>query len=344
MSGGHFDYNEHRLDQLAEVIDQLIEDNEDTSSDEYGLSRSYGFKPETMARFKLTAFTLRLARVMTTRVDYLMSGDDGEDSFHRRFPEEIKKLHKRYPDVPLVEQEQELTRLRKILKDTLYQIPCSYVPNHTEENLPELVKQLAQEYSAEYKENEALTKQRDLLITAILKARELVKYHEPKIIIMEEIDENLKKVKELDNAETPDVVDVAKQLVSQIEELKAELDKARKALIQHKGTTIPSEVDNWQRAHRTVSEERAASFAMLSKTVGGVGMTEYQPEVDILIDLKVKSIKDQRDLYATKLQEIYSKASSYLYHYTPGENKSTEKLAAILIDIRDTANKTIPVD
>jgi hypothetical protein len=31
MSGGHFNYNEHRLDQLAEVIDQLIEDNEDTS-------------------------------------------------------------------------------------------------------------------------------------------------------------------------------------------------------------------------------------------------------------------------------------------------------------------------
>jgi DNA repair exonuclease SbcCD ATPase subunit len=281
---------------------------------------------------------------MSTQIEAVNISKDGEDSFHRLFPEEIKKLHESHPNISVVEREQELTRLRKILKDTLYQIPCSYVPNHTEENLPELVKQLAQEYSAEYKENETLTKQKDLLITAILKARELVKYHEPKIIIMEEIDETLKKVKELDTAETPDVVDAAKQLVSQIEELKSELDKARKALMQHKGTTLPSEVEKWQRAHRTVSEERAASFAMLSKTVGGVGMTEYQPEVDILIDLKIKSIKDQRDLYATKLQEIYSKASSYLYHYTPGESKSTEKLAAILIDIRDTANKTIPVD
>jgi hypothetical protein len=344
MSGGHFDYNEYRLDQLAEVIDQLIEENEDTSPDENGLPRSYGFKPETMARFKLTAFTLRLARVMTTRVDYLMSGDDGEDSFHRRFPEEIKKLHKRYPDVPLAEQEQELTRLRKILKDTLYQIPCSYVPNHTEENLPELVKQLAEEYSGEYKENEALTKQKDLLITAILKARELVKYHEPKIIIMEEIDENLKKVKELDNAETPDVVDVAKQLVSQIEELKAELDKARKALMQHKGTTLPSEVDKWQRAHRTVSEERAASFAMLSKTVGGVGMTEYQPEVDILIDLKVKSIKDQRDLYEAKLKEIYSMADLHIPYYAYGENEAAVEMAELLTSIRHTIKDTISID
>lgn len=55
------------------------------------------------------------------------------------------------------------------------------------------------------------------------------------------------------------------------------------------------ESERWKRQHDIVTDERAGSFAMLSKAIGGVGMTEYQAEVDIEIESRILGLIHERD-------------------------------------------------
>ena len=90
MSGGHFDYNQHRVREIAEDIDRLIVTNDDTTKNEWGERKGYGFRPEIIERFKEASHTLNQAADMAQRVDWLASGDDGEDSFMRRWDKEVR--------------------------------------------------------------------------------------------------------------------------------------------------------------------------------------------------------------------------------------------------------------
>ncbi len=92
MSGGYFDYQQYRAFDIAAMIDELVESNDDTSLDEYGSCRGRGYEPETIAKFKEASKVLKRAAVMAQRIDWLVSGDDGEDTFHRRWNEEVGKI------------------------------------------------------------------------------------------------------------------------------------------------------------------------------------------------------------------------------------------------------------
>jgi hypothetical protein len=94
MSGGHFDYQQYRIEDIARSIEELIERNEDESLDEWGCRLGHGCRAETIEKFKLAVHTLRKAAIMAQRVDWLVSGDDGEDSFHRRWDEELNVTEK----------------------------------------------------------------------------------------------------------------------------------------------------------------------------------------------------------------------------------------------------------
>lgn len=63
---------------------------------------------------------------------------------------------------------------------------------------------------------------------------------------------------------------------------------------------------NWKDQHNIVRDERAESFARLSKAVGSVFLTEYQPEVDLEIESRIKQIKSERDAFvvAARKQKI----------------------------------------
>ena len=87
MSGGHFDYQQYRLEDMADEIRNLIALNE---SQTYNEEEKYS--SETIAKFLEADKTLRLAAVMVQRIDWLVSGDDGEESFHERWDEDIKSL------------------------------------------------------------------------------------------------------------------------------------------------------------------------------------------------------------------------------------------------------------
>lgn len=89
MSGGHFDYNQYRISEIADEITRFIETNDDTTMDTWGGTRGRQFPPEVIARFREAAYVLTRAREMAQRVDWLVSGDDGIENFIKRWDESV---------------------------------------------------------------------------------------------------------------------------------------------------------------------------------------------------------------------------------------------------------------
>ena len=53
------------------------------------------FSPETLREFRKAATLLRKAAIYAHRIDWLLSGDDGEDNFQTRLKEELDALKKK---------------------------------------------------------------------------------------------------------------------------------------------------------------------------------------------------------------------------------------------------------
>lgn len=92
MSGGHFNYEQYKLQMISDEIEQLIIDNESEEVNEYGEKKGSFYSVATINEFKAAVALLKVAHVFVQRIDWLVSGDDGEDSFHRRLKDELKKL------------------------------------------------------------------------------------------------------------------------------------------------------------------------------------------------------------------------------------------------------------
>ena len=95
MSGGHFNYKQYELGHMADEIEQLILDNGSEEVDEYGDRKSYDYSPETIEAFNYARIALLQAQIYVQRIDWLVSGDDGEDSFHRRLEADFDALNRR---------------------------------------------------------------------------------------------------------------------------------------------------------------------------------------------------------------------------------------------------------
>jgi len=110
MSGGAFEYVQYRIGYIADEIEQEIEKNgrEKTTEElrEENWRGPYHYKkypedlyhheypPEVIEKFKEAVKALRVAQVYAQRVDWLLSGDDGEESFLLRLKEELEELDK----------------------------------------------------------------------------------------------------------------------------------------------------------------------------------------------------------------------------------------------------------
>jgi len=92
MSGGHFQYKQWEISNIADEVEQLILMNDSEEKDQWGNRMGCHFSPETIEEFKKGLIVLRQAYVYAQRIDWLVSGDDGEDSFHRRLKLEMEKL------------------------------------------------------------------------------------------------------------------------------------------------------------------------------------------------------------------------------------------------------------
>jgi hypothetical protein len=90
MSGGAFDYNQYRIEDIAREIQALIESNDDQTPHQYGGTVENNYPPAVIAKFTEAVHTLKQAAEMAQRVDWLVSGDDGEESFLTRWAREVR--------------------------------------------------------------------------------------------------------------------------------------------------------------------------------------------------------------------------------------------------------------
>jgi hypothetical protein len=88
MSGGHFNYKQHHIQDIIDGIDHAIETND--KPEEYDCAR--GLSEQTITRMKHAIGFLRKAQVYAQRIDMLLSGDDGEESFHELLNKELRGL------------------------------------------------------------------------------------------------------------------------------------------------------------------------------------------------------------------------------------------------------------
>ena len=92
MSGGYFDYKDHYINDIADKIQRLIDTNEDETLNRWGDQNGRFLKPETIARFQEAVLVLHIAAVAVHRIDWYISGDDGEETFSKLWDEEIKNI------------------------------------------------------------------------------------------------------------------------------------------------------------------------------------------------------------------------------------------------------------
>jgi hypothetical protein len=107
MSGGHFDYDQYKIGYMADSIEKLIEQNgrkktmEELKDENWRGSDWYEKYPEDLCHykypdevieeFKKGVELLKLAQIYAHRIDWLISGDDGNESFLKRLKEELKQ-------------------------------------------------------------------------------------------------------------------------------------------------------------------------------------------------------------------------------------------------------------
>ena len=92
MSGGHFSYNQYKIDQIANDIEQLIIDNNSTELNDWGQTKGNNFSEATINELHQALYVLRVAFICAHRIDWLVSGDDSESDFHARLANDIEKL------------------------------------------------------------------------------------------------------------------------------------------------------------------------------------------------------------------------------------------------------------
>jgi len=108
MSGGAFDYNQYIIRDIADKIERIIEKNgrektkeeiknESWRSDDwyekYPEDRyHYQYPDEVIEKLKEGLKFLRMAEVYANRIDWLISGDDGEENFLSRLKKDLEKL------------------------------------------------------------------------------------------------------------------------------------------------------------------------------------------------------------------------------------------------------------
>lgn len=108
MSGGRFSYDQYKLGYIADEIEQEIEKSgrkksKEDLKEEYTYRDSkwydtypedlyyYSYPEEILQKFKEGVQLLRIAEIYVQRIDYLLSGDDGEESFLERLKEDLTK-------------------------------------------------------------------------------------------------------------------------------------------------------------------------------------------------------------------------------------------------------------
>lgn len=106
MSGGRFSYEQYKIGYIADAVEHEIEKSgrpktreelkEEGWRDPDWYQRypedlnHYKYPDEVIEKFKEGVEILRKAQIYAHRIDYLLSSDDGEESFLERLEEDLK--------------------------------------------------------------------------------------------------------------------------------------------------------------------------------------------------------------------------------------------------------------
>ena len=110
MSGGHFDYKQHHINDIADSIEWIIEKNgrektREEIKEEYWRGNDwyekypedlyhYKYPDDVIEKIKEGLTILKQAAIYTQRIDWLVSGDDGNESFIKRLQDDLTKVNK----------------------------------------------------------------------------------------------------------------------------------------------------------------------------------------------------------------------------------------------------------
>jgi len=89
VSGGAFDYSQYKIEEIRDQIKEVVRNNDSTEKDEWGYDKGHHYSKDTIEQFNIAIGCLGRAAVFAQRIDWLLSGDDGEESFHRRLHEDL---------------------------------------------------------------------------------------------------------------------------------------------------------------------------------------------------------------------------------------------------------------
>lgn len=111
MSGGEWDYIQYRFDEVLEDIAKLIEENGKPKTEEELKEESWRdpewykkypedkyhhkYPDEVIEEFKKGLDIIAKAQIYTQRMDWLLSGDDGEETFLERLKNDLDELNRK---------------------------------------------------------------------------------------------------------------------------------------------------------------------------------------------------------------------------------------------------------
>lgn len=106
MSGGKFDYNQYRIRQIWEDIQEELDKQgkEKPKEDLRYYDKEYlekypeekyneTYSEEVQQIFKEAIYVLKKSEIYAQRIDWYLSGDDGEDSLISRLKSELELLN-----------------------------------------------------------------------------------------------------------------------------------------------------------------------------------------------------------------------------------------------------------
>lgn len=94
MSGGHFDYMQYRIRDIADSIQEAIDNNKVKPEWWCGEWNGQRYSDATIVEFKKGIDYLRMAEIYADRIDLLLSEDDGEGDFHENLKRDFQKYNR----------------------------------------------------------------------------------------------------------------------------------------------------------------------------------------------------------------------------------------------------------
>lgn len=89
MSGGYFNYDQFKIQEIADKIERALNGAQEEHEFE-----GYISNPAVRARLRHAIHALKIAFIYAHRADWFFSCDDGEESFCRRLDEDLDTFEK----------------------------------------------------------------------------------------------------------------------------------------------------------------------------------------------------------------------------------------------------------